>query len=67
MPCSRTQYGAAGEARTRNILIEVWDSSARGCDTITSMAPLIDIAMFYIKYLTMHTVQMHTGAIRKLL
>ena len=28
---------------------------------------LIDIQMFYIKYLTMHKVQMHAGAIRKLL
>ena len=31
------------------------------------MAPFIDIPMFYIKYLTMHNVQMHSGAIRKLL
>ena len=31
------------------------------------MAPLIDIPMFNIKYLAMHKVQMHTGAISKLL
>ena len=27
-------------------------------------APLSDIQIFYIKYLTMHKVHMHTGAIR---
>ena len=29
--------------------------------------PLSDIPMFYIKYLTMHKVHMHAGAIRQLL
>ena len=28
-----------------------------------SIAPLSDIPMFYIKYLTMHKVHMHAGAI----
>ena len=31
------------------------------------IAPLSDIPMFYIKYLTMRKVHMHTGAIRQLL
>ena len=31
------------------------------------IAPFIDIQMFYIKCLTMHKVQMHAGAIRRLL
>ena len=31
------------------------------------IAPLSDIQMFYIKYLTMHKVHMHTGSIRQLL
>ena len=31
------------------------------------IAPLSDIPMFYIKYLTMHKVHMHAGAIRQLL
>ena len=30
------------------------------------IAPLRDIPMFYIKYLTMHKVHMHAGAIRQL-
>ena len=30
------------------------------------IAPLSDIPMFYIKYLTMHKVHMHAGAIRQL-
>ena len=33
----------------------------------TFIAPLSDIPMFYIKYLTMHKVHMHAGAIRQLL
>ena len=31
------------------------------------IAPLSDIPMFYIKYFTMHKVQLHAGAIRHLL
>ena len=31
------------------------------------IAPLNDIQMFYIKYITMDKMHMHTGAIRKLL
>ena len=31
------------------------------------IAPLSDIPMFYIEYLTIHKVQMHAGAIRQLL
>ena len=31
------------------------------------IAPLSDIPMFYIKYLTMHKVYIHAGAIRQLL
>ena len=31
------------------------------------ISPLSDIPMFYIKYLTMHKVHMHAGAIRQLL
>ena len=31
------------------------------------MATLSDIPMFYIKYLTMHKMHMHAGAIRQLL
>ena len=31
------------------------------------IGPLSDIPMFYIRYLTMCKVQMHAGAIRKLL
>ena len=31
------------------------------------IAPLSDIRMFYIRYLTMHKVNMHAGAIRQLL
>ena len=31
------------------------------------IAPLSDIPMFYIKYLTMHKLHMHAGAIRQLL
>ena len=31
------------------------------------IAPLNDIPMFYIKYLTMYKVHMHAGAIRQLL
>ena len=31
------------------------------------IATYIDIPFFYIKYLTIHKVQMHVGAIRKLL
>ena len=34
---------------------------------ICLIAPLSDIPMFYIKYLTMHKVHMHAGAIRQLL
>ena len=30
-------------------------------------APFIDFPMFYIKYLALHKMQMHEGAIRKLL
>ena len=30
------------------------------------IAPLSDIPMFYIKYLTMHKVHTHAGAIRQL-
>ena len=36
------------------------------CKTIV-IAPLSDIPMFYIKYLTMHKVYIHAGAIRQLL
>ena len=35
--------------------------------TSALIAPLSDIPMFYIKYLTMHTVHMHAGAVRQLL
>ena len=35
--------------------------------TISIIAPLSDTLMFYIKYLTMHKVHMHAGAIRQLL
>ena len=31
------------------------------------IAPLSDIPLFYIKYLTMHKVHMHSGAMRQLL
>ena len=31
------------------------------------IAPLSDIPMFYIRYLAIHKVHMHTGAIRQLL
>ena len=31
------------------------------------VAPFSDIRMFYIRYLTMHKVNMHAGAIRQLL
>ena len=31
------------------------------------IAPLSDVPMFYIKYLTMHKVHMHAGAIMQLL
>ena len=31
------------------------------------IVPYIDISMFYINYLTMHKMQMHADAIRKLL
>ena len=34
---------------------------------ISFIAPLSDIPMFYIKYLTMHKVHMHAGVIRQLL
>ena len=37
------------------------------CVTKQFIAPLSDIPMFYIKYLTMHKVQMHAVAIRQLL
>ena len=33
---------------------------------IVIIAPLSDIPMFHIKYLTMHKVHMHAGAIRQL-
>ena len=35
--------------------------------TFILIVPLSDIPMFYIKYLAMYKVHMHTGAIRKLL
>ena len=37
----------------------------RHCLITTMFAPLSDIPMFYIKYLTMHKVHMHAGAIRQ--
>ena len=36
-------------------------------DSIRTYCTLNDIPMYYIKYLTMHTLHMHAGAIRQLL
>ena len=58
------------------IHIEVVENSKQTMDILTwslgqyskhVIAPLSDIPMFYIKYLTMHKVHMHAGAIMQLL
>ena len=41
-------------------------SGVRLCVAKMLIAPLSNIPMFYIKYLTMHKVHMHAGAIRQL-
>ena len=46
----------------------IFIAEAKAVDlTLKLVAPVSDIPIFYIKYLTMHKVHMHAGAIRQLL